>query len=87
MPDTLANINVRDSWVDAYAASGIAVGTQCIVTVQSGGIVAAVKTTAPTATTGVIAHEAGEQFLNKSGDSGLWIKATSDLAVVNVSAY
>lgn len=88
MPDTLANINVRsDAWTDAYTDTGITVGVQVIVTVKSGSIIAAVKATAPTSADGEIHYKMGEQFLNKTGDSGLWLRSTSDLAVVNVSEY
>lgn len=88
MPDTQPSLNVTaNEWVDAYSETGISVGTQLVVTVESGSIVASTKATAPTESDGKIFRKRGEQFLNKTGDSGLWLKATNDLAVVNVSAY
>lgn len=88
MPDTLPSLRVNSTeWTDAYAATGITVGTQLIVTVVTGSIISCTKATAPDESDGVISHKRGDQFLNKSGDSGLFIRATSDRALVNVSEY
>lgn len=88
MPDTLQSLTVKnDAWTNAYTATSVAVGEQLVCTVLSGSIVAVVKATEPTEADGKIPRKAGEQFTNQSGDSGLWLRSTSDLAVVNVSEY
>lgn len=88
MPDTQPDLLVKSSeWTDAYSDTGITVGDQLIITVKSGSIIACTKATEPTQADGVIPRKAGEQFLNQAGDSGLWLRATNDRAVVNVSEY
>ncbi len=88
MPDTRPSLTIKsDGWTDAYAATGIAVGTQLIVTVESGSVLAVTKATEPTEADGKISRKRGDQFLNKTGDSGLWLKSEPDRSVVNVSVY
>ncbi len=74
MPDTLPNIPLpANTWVDLYAASGIAVGTQLLVVnngVYDARIV--VKATQPTDSDGWDPLARYQYLTNTSGDSGVW---------------
>lgn len=87
MPDTLQSLDITsDAWTNAYSETGITVGNQLVCKVQDGQVLVSVNATAPVqGTDGAIAYKRGDQFTNQTGDSGLWLKAVGDRALVNVS--
>ena len=87
MADTLPNIHIpQRTWVDLYAASGIAVGTQITVTLVSG--FEALLCTKATQPTDLSAYDplVDTRFplTNKTGDSGAWCYTRATNCVVTV---
>jgi hypothetical protein len=76
MADTLPDIELpANTWVDLYAASGIAVGTR-IIAMNKGSmrINAATSAAAPIDNRGAPVAP-NETFVNQTGDSGAWVKS------------
>ncbi len=81
-PDIIVPLN---TWTDLYATVGIAVGTNVIVTNKSGGnhILLATGAAAPTDDRGV-PLQAGMQAIVEEGELGLYAKAITFNALINV---
>jgi len=89
MADTLPNIPLpRNTWVDLYAASGIAVGTRIKVSSLITDAVIRVHTssTEPAADAGYTPIKALEFATNNAGESGAWAMCKTKDAIVNVEA-
>ncbi|WP_150137935.1 hypothetical protein [Candidatus Enterovibrio escicola] len=93
MADTLPNIQIAaDTWVDIYAASGIAVGTQVSV-INNGGHAlylysgATAPTEAPNkgSSFGFAPVEANRTAQNQSGDAGAWVFSFAASSIINVA--
>lgn len=89
MPDTLLNIPLtQNEWVDLYAASGIAVGTQLLV--ENTGVCdvyLAVEATEPAKDSNSynILKRNGDPLRNQPGDSGAWAFCQNTNGEVNVN--
>lgn len=74
MPDTLPNISVpAGTWVNLYAASGIAVGTKIAVqNLTQNEVRITTRATTPPDSTGYTSLLMGMVGTNQAGDSGAW---------------
>ena len=87
MADTLPDVPLpKNTWVDLYAATGILVGTQIVVTNKgSSRIILQSKATTPTDLNGpTLAVD--EDRINEVGDSGAWAYSENIEGKVNVRA-
>ena len=87
MADTLPNIAISENvWVDLYAQSGIATGTQIIVqNVGARDIYLSTKATQPDINAdGYYVVERSQEAINDSGDSGAWAYCSNADGLVNV---
>lgn len=78
-------VTVDKGWVDLYAATGIAVGTQIKIQNAKSDTVVAIGDTAtqPTPTDGRAYVRTGKWLVNKQGDAGAWAYCQT-YAVLNV---
>lgn len=89
MADTLPNVFLpANTWVDLYAATGIPVGTQIVVTHDSASDVnLTTKATEPTSADGFQVLKRSQDRINDAGDSGAWAISPVTDGLLNVRVF
>lgn len=82
MPNSIPDITLSGSWVDVYAATGIAVGTAIYIQNKSSSqALIYIKSTAPTTTSDGYAMVQFETIFIDPNESGVWAKGNGPLHV------
>ena len=77
-PETPPSIQLSDEWLNVYAASGIAVGTQLIVTTRGKATAyLAESAAAPVGVDGIQCYPMKQAFVD-AGSPGLWARADNN---------
>lgn len=86
MADTLDNVTLtKNTWVDLYAATSIAVGTRILIqNIGSTPLKLHTSASEPASNAGYVLLSSMQAMANETGDSGCWVKSDYTDGQVNV---